>query len=141
MGRLINYTKIIKTHLINAFKEILENLANNTENNANFVALYICFDSKCQGVVFPEAYKTESLITIVLQYKYWNLQIHDTSFEVLLDFFGEKQTVNIPFNSIVAFEDKINGFGLDLSKVQDISMGSHMNEDEEMDNVISVDFF
>ena len=51
-------------------------------------------------------------MTIVLQNQYWDLKVHDASFEVGLSFDGHPETLVIPFSAIKGFFDPSVQFGL-----------------------------
>lgn len=69
--------------------------------------LYISFDVKAPGVVLSkrlrEKYPNE--MTIVLQYRFWDLAITDERFEVKLTFDGIPERLVVPFTAIKVFID------------------------------------
>lgn len=77
---------------------------------------YITFRTKAPGVKiadqlverFPED------ITIVIQHQFWDLEVSDTQFEVILKFSGVPQHLTIPFAAITRFVDPSVGWGLPL---------------------------
>jgi hypothetical protein len=44
-------------------------------------------------------------LTIVLQHRYWDLEVSEDAFSVTLQFGSEKQRVTLPFRSIARFVD------------------------------------
>lgn len=69
--------------------------------------LYISFDVKAPGVVLSkrlrEKYPNE--MTIVLQYRFWDLAVTDERFEVKLTFDGIPERLVVPFPAIKVFID------------------------------------
>jgi len=75
---------------------------------------FISFVTRAPGVRLSqrllEQYDKE--MTIVLQNQFWDLKVHDTSFEVGLSFDGHPETLVIPFSAIKGFFDPSVQFGL-----------------------------
>ena len=75
---------------------------------------YITFRTGHPGTVIPdsliERYPDE--MTIVLQYQFWNLEVHDDRFEVMLSFSERRERLEIPFAAVTAFADPSVKFGL-----------------------------
>lgn len=75
---------------------------------------YITFMTKAPGVKiadhlmqrFPED------MTIVIQHQYWDLEVHDSHFEIVLKFSGVPQHLHVPFTAITRFVDPSVNFGL-----------------------------
>ena len=51
-------------------------------------------------------------IKIILQHQFWDLNIDDHKFSVVLSFNGKKKNISVPFNSITSFSDPSVGFSL-----------------------------
>ena len=60
-------------------------------------------------------------ITIVLQHRFWNLEVHEDAFEVELTFNNVPQHLYIPFSAIRAFYDPSVEFGLQFHVEPDAS--------------------
>ena len=75
---------------------------------------YITFRTRAPGVKladhlverFPED------ITIVIQHQFWDLEIFDDRFEIILKFSGVPQHLSIPFNAVTRFVDPSVNYGL-----------------------------
>jgi hypothetical protein len=75
---------------------------------------YISFRTRAPGVKiadhliqrFPEE------MTIVIQHQYWDLEVHDGHFEVVLKFAGVPQHLSVPLAAITRFVDPSVNFGL-----------------------------
>jgi hypothetical protein len=63
-----------------------------------------------------ERYSDE--MTIVLEYQFWDLKIHDNEFEVVLSFNDKKERLLIPFDAIIAFSDPSVKFGLQFHEIE-----------------------
>ena len=116
---------------------------------------YITFKTGAQGVSIP-AHLTERFpdeMTIVLQNKFWDLDVSETGFSVGLSFNGIPAKLVIPFSAITAFVDPAVDFGLQFQASVD-EMEPEEHEDAENDasdngpgedaadgsNVVTVDF-
>lgn len=75
---------------------------------------YIAFKTRYPGVILPKTLldKYPDEMTIVLQNRYWDLQVHDDSFEVGLSFNQVPARIVIPYNALVGFVDPAVNFGL-----------------------------
>ena len=75
---------------------------------------YVTFRTSAPGVQiadhlveqFPED------MTIVIQHQFWDLEVHDSHFEIILKFSGIPQHLRIPFSAITRFVDPSVNFGL-----------------------------
>ncbi|WP_297803474.1 ClpXP protease specificity-enhancing factor SspB [uncultured Brevundimonas sp.] len=68
---------------------------------------YLTFKTRAPGVVLPNdvASKYPDEMTIVLQHQYWDLEVTDKHFSVMLKFGGAPKVLNVPFSAIVRFYD------------------------------------
>lgn len=75
---------------------------------------YITFRTRHPGVSIPAhllaRYPEE--ITIVLQHQFWNLDVGEDRFSVVLAFGGVRETLVVPFGAVSAFADPSAKFGL-----------------------------
>jgi hypothetical protein len=80
---------------------------------------YIAFNTKHPGVELSEKIATRypREMTIVLQHQYWNLKVHDDSFEVELSFDNVPEHLLIPFDAVKGFLDPAVQFGLQFETV------------------------
>jgi hypothetical protein len=51
-------------------------------------------------------------MTIVIQHQFWDLEVHDAYFEIVLKFAGVPQHLSIPLAAITRFVDPSVNFGL-----------------------------
>lgn len=68
---------------------------------------YITFLTQGEGVKISEylldQYPLE--MTIVVQHQFWDLEVHDEHFEIVLKFSGIPQHLHIPYHTITRFAD------------------------------------
>lgn len=116
---------------------------------------YITFKTGAPGVVIPPHLKERfpDEMTIVLQNKFWDLGVDDSSFTVGLSFNQIPTKLVIPFAAITAFVDPAVDFGLQFQAVASepephdsaendapASDGSAGDKAEDGSNVVTVDF-
>ena len=119
---------------------------------------YITFKTGVPGVEIPDHLRERfpDEMTIVLQNKFWDLEVTDEGFAVGLSFNQIPAMLNIPFSAITAFVDPAVDFGLQFQAIADDEddemSGTAGNDESERDvasritpsedgsNVVSVDF-
>jgi len=75
---------------------------------------YLTFRTRAPGVKIAD-YLIERFpeeMTIVIQHQYWDLEVHDGHFEIILKFSGVPQHLFIPYAAITRFVDPSVNFGL-----------------------------
>ncbi len=79
---------------------------------------YISFRSGDPGVELPEYLRAKypEEMTIVLQHQYWDLILHDDSFEVTVSFNKQQERIKVPFAALSAFVDPSVRFGLQFDR-------------------------
>ena len=82
--------------------------------------LYISFDVRAPGVVLSKRLREKypSEMTIVLQYRFWDLLLTDDRFEVKLTFDGIPERLVVPYNAIKVFIDPSVRFVLHFEEPQ-----------------------
>ncbi len=75
---------------------------------------YITFRTAASGVQMADAIRDRfpEEMTIVIQHQYWDLEVHDDRFEVVLKFAGMPQHLNIPYSAVTRFFDPAVNYGL-----------------------------
>ncbi|MCT2398020.1 SspB family protein [Novosphingobium mangrovi (ex Huang et al. 2023)] len=119
---------------------------------------YITFKTSAPGVNIPPELKARfpDEMTIVLQNKFWDLNVSDEGFSVSLSFNQVPAKLIVPFSAITAFVDPAVDFGLQFQAMaededSDISgpagndeadrdLASRVTPSEDGSNVVSVDF-
>ena len=109
---LIPYDAFVQDALRQAVAAILSNVAVAGLPGAHH--FFIGFRTRHPGVVLPpallERYPDE--MTIVLQHRFWDLQVDEDQFEVGISFNQVPTKIVVPFAALVSFVDPSVGFGL-----------------------------
>ena len=78
---------------------------------------FITFETHHPGVMISDEltkrYPEE--MTIVIQHQYWDLEIEENRFSIVLSFDNIKQNLTIPFDALISFADPSVKFGLQFS--------------------------
>ncbi|EGD57938.1 hypothetical protein Y88_3268 [Novosphingobium nitrogenifigens DSM 19370] len=114
---------------------------------------YITFKTGAPGVSIPDRLRERfpDEMTIVLQNKFWDLNVTDTGFTVGLSFSQIPATLVIPFSAITAFVDPAVDFGLQFQAIGDLDDELHEAAENDVpespvttaddgSNVVTVDF-
>lgn len=75
---------------------------------------YITFDTEAPDVEMSDALKEKypEEMTIVLQHQFWDLEVLDNQFSVVLKFKGDPESLTVPFAAVTKFFDPSVQFGL-----------------------------
>jgi hypothetical protein len=119
---LIPYDEIVQEALRAVVGRVLgqvESSGGNLPGNHHF---YITFKTGAQGVSIPTRLKERfpDEMTIVLQNKFWELNVTDEGFSVGLSFNQIPSKLIIPFSAITAFVDPAVDFGLQFQTAAEI---------------------
>jgi uncharacterized protein len=152
---LIPYDEIVQEALRAVVGRVLGSIVTGGGMLPGTHHFYITFKTGAPGVSIParlrERFPDE--MTIVLQNKFWDLEVGDQGFSVSLTFNQVPAKLQIPFSAITAFVDPAVDFGLQFqAAVEELAPEAH--EDAENDgpdgtdpdgagdgsNVVSVDF-
>jgi hypothetical protein len=123
---------------------------------------YITFKTAAPGVSVPADLKARfpDEMTIVLQNKFWDLDVRSDGFSVGLSFNAIPSKLDVPFSAITAFVDPAVDFGLQFQAVgadddaadhdpdndgqdrdgSERDVASRITSSEDGSNVVSVDF-
>ena len=79
---------------------------------------YVTFRTKAPGVKIPEQLIEQfpEEMTIVIQHQYWDLEVHDGHFEIILKFNRVPQHLSIPYVAMTRFVDPAVNFGVSFEK-------------------------
>lgn len=154
---LISYDEIVQEALRAVVGRVLREVESGGGELPGTHHFYITFKTGAPGVSIPphlhERFPDE--MTIVLQNKFWDLEVRDDEFSVGLSFNQIPSKLTIPYAAITAFVDPAVDFGLQFqAKVAD--MAPELHDDAENDspeqggdatvdeddgsNVVTVDF-
>lgn len=120
MGKArIEYSKLVEDALRTVVRDVLNDAS--SEGITSPHHFYITFKTGHPGVELPgflhERYPTE--MTIVLQYQFWDLEVHDDKFMVTLSFNDTLHRLVIPLTAIKVFADPGVEFGLQFTLEHD----------------------
>ena len=75
---------------------------------------FITFKTKYAGVMVTDDSLTKypDEMTIVVQNQYWDLEIEEERFSIVLSFEGVKHSLTIPFDALISFADPSVKFSL-----------------------------
>ena len=112
----IRYDELVQDALRGVVRAVLERVARDgLPGDHHF---FIAFRSGAPGVVIPahlrERYPDE--MTIVLQHRFWDLEVGEDRFSVGLSFGGRSETLTIPFRAITGFVDPSVQFALQFAE-------------------------
>lgn len=84
---------------------------------------YISFDTNAQGVrISPQIHdRFPEEMTIVIQHQFWDLQVQDTYFSVMLSFNNIPEKLVVPYAAMTAFADPSIKFGLQFHNRPDVA--------------------
>jgi hypothetical protein len=129
----MNYNEIVEQALKGVVRESLERVAENGLPGEHH--LYISFLSGFPGVIMPDSLRARypEEITIVLQHEFWDLEITDLGFSVMLSFNNKREFLNVPWIAITGFADPSVQFGLQFKTVEE-------DEDGEMSSPAMMEY-
>jgi hypothetical protein len=96
---------------------------------------YIAFNTQAAGVVISKRLKERypGEMTIVLQHRFWDLQVHDDRFEVKLTFDAIPERLVVPFAAIKVFWDPSVPYGHQFEDSELVSEGGRRMADNTSD--------
>jgi hypothetical protein len=155
---LIPYDEIVQEALRAVVGRVLGEIVQGGSELPGNHHFYITFKTGASGVSIPthlrERFPDE--MTIVLQNKFWELEVRDDGFSVGLSFNQIPAKLSIPFAAITAFVDPAVDFGLQFqATVADLAPEEHddaendsteqrdkasVDGEDDGSNVVTVDF-
>lgn len=77
---------------------------------------YVTFRTRTQGVQMADWLKDKfpDEMTIVVQHQFWEFEVHDERFEIILKFGGDPQHLRVPFVAVSRFFDPSTNFGVQI---------------------------
>ena len=150
---LIPYDEIVQEALRAVVGRVLSDVAASGTDLPGEHHFYITFKTGAPGVQIPDDLRARfpDEMTIVLQNKFWDLDVSDEGFSVRLSFNQVPALLVIPFAALSAFVDPAVDFGLQFQTV-DTDEGTGMDDEPEHEaappvgsaedgsNVVTVDF-
>ena len=133
---LIPYDEIVQEALRAVVGRVLGSIEQSGGELPGNHHFYITFKTGAPGVSIPSHLKERfpDEMTIVLQNKFWELEVRESGFGVGLSFNQIPAKLDIPFAAITAFVDPAVDFGLQFqATVADMEPEAH--EDAENDGI------
>jgi hypothetical protein len=125
---LFNYDEMVQNALRGVVREILQQVVDHGLPGAHH--FYIAFRTRAPGVMIPrhlqERYPDD--MTIVVQHRFWGLEVHDDHFVIGLSFNHKPERLEIPFAAVVGFVDPSVQFALQF---QDDPIGEDEAHDDD----------
>jgi len=107
-----DYPRLLQDALLSVLRSVLEQAAETGFPGDHHA--FVTFQTEHPGVELPghlrEAYPTK--MVIVLQHRFWDLDVDHDGFSVTLEFNGKPTRLHVPFAAVDAFVDPSAGFGL-----------------------------
>lgn len=112
---LIGYRALSENALKGVMKQALRKVAE-TQDMPGQHHFYISFLTTAPGVVLSDKLKDQypEDMTIVLQHQFWDLNVDDNGFDVVLKFHGVPQQLRVPFSAVSRFFDPSVNFGVEF---------------------------
>ena len=118
----IDYESLAQDALRGVVRAVLARVAQHEQLPGNH-HFYISFNTNSDGVGISkrlrEQYPDE--MTIVLQHRYWDLQVHDDRFEVKLTFNSIPERLVVPYTALKVFFDPSVPYGLQFESAGPIT--------------------
>lgn len=111
-GRVIDYEALAQDAMRGVVRAVLARTAKSgLPGDHHF---YISFDTQARGVVLSKRLRDKypEEMTIVLQHRFWDLNVTEDRFEVKLTFDGIPERLVVPFSALKIFFDPSVRYGL-----------------------------
>lgn len=132
---MIDYQNLIDKAVLGVIKQVLKKFSDDQDKN---ICLYITFDTKAKMVKLSEKVRQQypDFITIILENQFENLKVSSKYFTVDVSFFGQFETIRVPYQAITNFVDKIANFSLELKHEMydgnDMEMMSYLHPNKKL---------
>ncbi|MCJ2092857.1 ClpXP protease specificity-enhancing factor SspB [Methylobacterium sp. J-072] len=119
---LIRYDLLVQDALRGVVRKVLTDAARDGLMGDHH--FYVSFRTEAPGVRMSQALREKypQDMTIVLQHQFWDLSVHEHTFEVGLSFSGVPERLLVPFDALSGFFDPSVQFGLkfDLTEAGEV---------------------
>ena len=117
MTDYIGYEALTQAAMRGVVREALRETARNKAAPGEH-HFYITYRTKAPGVKMAEhlVERFPDEMTIVIQHQFWDLEIFEGHFEVILKFNGVPQHLTVPFAAMTRFVDPSVNFGLSFER-------------------------
>ena len=116
-----DYDQMIQEALKGVVVKILEDVSQNGLKGDHHY--YVAFRTHDEGVKIPPQLKARYTdeMTIVIQHRYWGLNIQKDYFEIGLSFEQKPELLVIPYDAIIGFVDPSAQFALQFDDGKDVA--------------------
>lgn len=103
--KMFDYNTVIQRALLGAVADILRAVQKN--GLVGDQHLYLTFRTDHPSVTLADYIKRQypEEITIVLQHRFWELEVHQNSFSVTVEFEDQAERLTVPFSALVELFD------------------------------------
>jgi hypothetical protein len=130
----LRYDRLVEDALRSVVRRaLLEVAANGLPGDHHF---YLTFHTQDPGVGLSPALRAQypKEMTIVLQHQFWGLDVTEEGFTVKLSFGGVRETLVIPFQSVISFADPSVKFGLQFETAADSDVDEAESDESDSDS-------
>jgi hypothetical protein len=122
-GEHLNYDEMVEDALRGVVRRALERVAATGLPGSHH--FYITFRTDHPDVEIADHLLMQfpHVITVVLQYQFWDLEVEDDRFTVTLSFSNRPERIQVPFAAVTAFVDPSVDFGLQFGGREQTAVG------------------
>jgi hypothetical protein len=123
---LIGYDQLMQDAMRHVVRAALQR-ATNARGLPGKHHFYITFRTHGAGVILPEHLTTRypEEMTIVLEHQFWDLDVQNDRFRVILKFAGQPHPIVVPYAALTRFYDPSVRFGLQFDQNEAIVEGAN----------------
>lgn len=133
MGKFIDYNRVVDQAMRGIVRKCLRFVLKNNSRLPGNHHFYITFDLDHPGVEVSDILRKTHVeqMTIVMQHQFWDLEVEEDYFSVVLSFNSVREKLVIPYDSLISFADPSARFGLQFHNDEDLVLPE---DDEEIDD-------
>lgn len=113
----IDYAALIDEAMHYVVRKVLQDVAKNgLPGDHHF---FITFRTQAEGVMIADELRKKypEEMTIVIQHQYYDLEVNEKNFSIVLSFDHVKHNLTVPFDSLISFVDPSVRFGLQFNVI------------------------
>ena len=140
MSTTIDYTQLIDEAMRGVVRKVLQQVQKSGLPDGHH--FYVSFLTQKEGVELSPQLRARfpEQMTIVLQHQFWDLQVHQQYFSIMLSFNNTPERLVVPFEALSGFADPDVKFGLQFQSIEALPSPRHM-EDNNMQERIPLTSF
>jgi uncharacterized protein len=115
----INYTKLIDEAMLGLVKKAMADVLENGFRGEHHFFITFVTTHKDTEITTDLLDKFPREMTIVLQHQYWDMDVNDKGFEVVLSFDSIRHKLCVGWDSIISFVDPSCKFGVQFNTEDD----------------------